>query len=126
MKLSKQISGQKFCIYYIVFDDGSCPAGDFLEQLKQNNVASHRSLVILLKRHAEYGQIMNERKSKCIEGRRNLFEFKSSQGDRLTYFYLKGWRTVLIHGFHKGAPAGTEYDRAERIRDQYLREVEDV
>ena len=121
MILSLQYLGERFNIYAIICDDGSCPAVDFLEQVKQNDLASHRSLVTTFKIHADHGPIMNERKSKYI--RRNLFEFKSTQGDRIIYFYLPDRKTVLTHGFHKGTPAQVEYRKAERIRDQYLREV---
>ena len=105
MKLALQYQGQKFDIYAIVCNDGSCPAIDFLEQVKQNNPASHKSLVNVFKRHVECGPIMNEEKSRHIEERGNLWEFKSMQGDRLLYFYLPRRKTVLVHGFHKGVPA---------------------
>jgi len=122
MKLSLQYQGKKFYIYAIDIN-GSCPAVEFLEQLKQNNSASHRSLTSVYTFHADYGPIWNERKSRAIEGRQNLLEFKSTQGDRLLYFYLGGSRTVLTHGFHKGATAKVEYDKAETMRNQYLKEV---
>lgn len=124
MKISPQYRGQKFTIYAIVYDDGSCPTVDFLEQVKRNKPAAHRSLVSVYKWHADSGPIINERKSKIIEGRKNLYEFKSSQGYRIPYFYLPNGRTVLTHGFHKGSPAKieAEYDKAEKLRDQYLEE----
>ncbi len=124
MKLSLQYRGRIFHILAIDLDNGSCPAVGFLEQVKRRNPASHKSLVNLYMRHADFGHIRNIRKSRAIEGRQNLLEFKSKQGDRLLYFYLSGSRTVLAHGFHKGAPAKAEYDKAEKMRDQYLREVE--
>ena len=126
MKIELQYRGQKFNIYAIINDDGSIPAVEFLEQLKQSNPASHKSLVAVYKRHADHGQIKNTLKSRFIKGRVNLLEFKSRQGDRILYFYLPNRKTVLTHGFHKGTPAEAEYRRAERIRDQYLREVENV
>ena len=128
MTLSLQYRGQVFSIYAIVFDDESCPAIDFLKQVKQNNPASHKSLVNIYTRHAEHGQIRNIRKSKAVKGHRNILEFKSEQGDRLLYFYLPDRKTVLTHGFHKykGTPAKTEYNKAERMRNQYLEEVGNV
>jgi hypothetical protein len=128
MKLALKYRGQQYNIYAIVCDDGSCPAFDFLEHVKQQNSASHKSLVNLLIRHADHGQIRNQKKSRPIKGRKRqigrLFEFKSNQGDRLLYFYQQGQKTILIHGFHKGAPVRAEYKKAEGMRDQYLREVE--
>lgn len=123
MRLAIQYSGQKFIICAIVCNDESCAVVDFLEQVKRDNIASHRSLVNIIKRHADSGVIRNVRKSRVIRGRRNLLEFKSKQGDRLLYFYGPHGITVLVHGFHKGAPEQAEYDKAEAMRDQYLREV---
>ncbi len=120
MRLRLLKSGSAFNIYAIVLDDDSCPADDFLKQVKQQDLASHKSLVNILLRHAGHGEIRNKRKSKVIEGRANLLEFKTYQGDRLVYFYLQGSKTVLTHGFHKGVPASAEYDRAEAMRDRYL------
>ena len=113
-------SGVVFSIYAIVLDDNSCPADDFLKQLRHQDLASHKSLVNILTRHADHGEIRNKRKSRVIEDRNNLFEFKTYQGDRAVYFYLPGRMTVLTHGFHKGVSASAEYDRAEAMRDQYL------
>ena len=111
--------GSVFSIYAIVLNDDSCPADDFLKQLKHQDLASHKSLVNILTRHADHGEIRNKKKSRVIEDRANLLEFKTHQGDRLVYFYLPGRMTVLTHGFHKGVPASAEYDRAEAMRDQY-------
>lgn len=123
MSLSLQYRGTVFSIYAIVCSNGSCPVIDFLEQVKQNDPASHRSLVNIYQRHADYGQIWNIRKSRSVRGYKHLLEFKSKQGDRLVYFYLSGAKTVLTHGFHKGARADVEYDKAKKMRDQYIREV---
>jgi len=116
--------GSKFNIYALVLDNGTCPAEDFLEQVKQRDPASLKSLINVLTRHAEYGEIRNERKSRVIKGRRNLLEFKTNQGDRLLYFYLPDYKTVLTHGFHKGASESDEYDKAEAMRDQYRKEAD--
>jgi len=113
-----------FSMYAVVLDNGTCPAEDFLEQVKQRDPASHKSLVNIIARHADYGQIRNKRKSRFIKDRGGLLEFKTHQGDRLVYFYLPDRRTVLTHGFHKGAFASDEFDKAEAMRDQYRKEAE--
>lgn len=123
MRLALQYRGQRFMIYAIVCNDESCYAVDFLDHVKRNNLASHKSLINIIKRHADFGGIWDKAKSRVIRGRNNLLEFKSKQGDRLLYFYGPQGMTVLISGFHKGAPVQDEYDKAETIRDQYLREV---
>ncbi|MDP2719346.1 MAG: type II toxin-antitoxin system RelE/ParE family toxin [Dehalococcoidia bacterium] len=124
MRLQLEYPGKKFDIYYIVLNNGSCPANDFLENVKQNRQDSHKSLIALLKRHADDGPIFNIKKSRPIEGYQKLLEFKSRQGDRLIYFYLPDKKTVLIDGFHKGAVAETEYRKADTIKNNYLREAE--
>ncbi len=123
MRLKLQRQGRKFAIYAVLLDNGKCPAFDFLEEAKRNNPASHESLVRIYTMHADSGPIRNKTKSRVIEGRQNLLEFKSRQDDRLLYFYLSGSRTVLTHGFHKGAPAEAEYDKAEKMAIIYLTKV---
>lgn len=124
MRLQLHYRGRRFQIYALVLDNGSCPAVEYLEQLKRNNFASFKSLANIYKRHAENGPILNKEKSRDIKGYKDILEFKSRQGDRLLYFYSKGQRTVLTNGFHKGTPAKAEYEKAEKIREQYIREVE--
>ena len=120
MKLRLLKNGLVFSIYAIVLDNDFCPADDFLKQLEHQDLASHKSLINILTRHADHGEIKNKTKSRVIEDRKNLLEFKTYQGGRLVYFYSPGRRTILTHGFHKGVPASAEYDRAEAMRDQYL------
>jgi hypothetical protein len=120
MRLRLVQNGSTLSIYAVVLDNGACPAEDYLERVRQRDRASHKSLVNLLTRHAEHGPMRNEKKSRAIKGKENLWEFKTRQGDRIPFFYLAGGKTVLTHGFHKGAPARTEYRKAEAIRDRYL------
>jgi hypothetical protein len=122
MRLKLLKAGGRFSIYAVVLDNGTCPAEVYLEQVRRRDLASHKSLVNILTRHADHGAIRNERKSRVIKGRRRLLEFKTNQGDRLLFFYLRDQKTVLTYGFHKGASESDEYDKAEAIRDQYSRE----
>jgi hypothetical protein len=124
MKLRLIYRGALSSINAIVLDNGDCPAQDFLNYLERNDIASHKSIKSILIKHAELGGIRNYHKSRVITGRENLLEFKTKRGDRLMYFYLPGHKTMLTHGFHKGAVESSEYDRAERIRNQYYREIE--
>jgi hypothetical protein len=124
MRIELFYKGQKFDIYVIVTNDGERPAIDFLAQLKQANTTSHKTIINVLLRHAEHGPILNEEKSRPIKGKKydGLYEFKSKQGARLLYFYLKGKITVLTSGFQKGAPANIEYKKARTMRDQIMKE----
>jgi hypothetical protein len=124
MKLKVLYQGNISSINAVVLDNGDCPAEEFLKHLERTDKASYKSLAHTITLHADYGTIRNKEKSKIIEGRGNLLEFKTRNGDRLVYFYLPGHRTILTHGFHKGAVAKAEYTRADKIRDQYCREFE--
>jgi hypothetical protein len=124
MKLHLIYKGPLSRVLAVVFENGDCPADEFLKQLERNDVVSHKSMKSILIGHADNGEFRNKQKSRVIVGRKNLLEFKTKHGDRLMYFYLPGHRTILTHGFHKGAVESSENNRAERIRDQYCREVE--
>ncbi len=117
-----QYRGQRFTISAIVLDSGDCPAVEFLQQVKQDDLASYKSLAAILERHADCGQIWNKQKSRAVKGHLKIFEFKSNQGDRLLYFFQAGHMTLLTNGFHKGDPEKAAYEKAERIREQYLKE----
>ena len=124
MELRRLKTGLVNSIDAVILNNGDCPAEEFLKLLERNDKASYKALAHILVRHADYGVLRNREKSKVISGRGNLLEFKTRNGDRLIYFFLPGHRTILTHGFHKGAVASAEYNRAEKIRDQYRREVE--
>jgi hypothetical protein len=127
MKLLSYYEGQQYNIYALACDDGSCPAFDFLKRIKRDDPASHKALVYLLSRHADVGQIINERKSRYLNGGKSklgkFLEFKTTQGDRLLYFYEPGRKTILAHGFSKGAKVKIEITKARTMRDQYMKEV---
>jgi hypothetical protein len=123
MKIVILFRGQNFNIYGIVLNDGSCPVDDFLEQLRQNDLASHKSIIGILKRHAEAGPIWNPEKSRPVEGYNDLYEFKSTQGARLPYFYMPDKVTIITHGFKKGRPPKLEFDKAADMKMQYLTEI---
>lgn len=123
MNIELKYRGLKFDIYVIVLNDGSRPAIDFLEQLKQDDFASFKSLVSVYTMHADHGPLLNETKSRLIKGYDNLYEFKTKQGARLTYFYMHGGKTIITHGFQKGAPAKAEFKKARLIKDLYIEEV---
>jgi hypothetical protein len=122
MRIELLLTGQKFDIYAVVDNNGDCPCIDFLERLKQEDIASHKSLVSILSAHAQRGPLLNIQKSRPVEGKDNLYEFKSRQGARLLYFFQPGGKTILTNGFKKGAAVKQEFDRSEKMRDQYLRE----
>ncbi len=125
MFLSVQYRGKKFEIAAVVLDDGTCPAANYLEHLRSYDRASWKSMVSVLRAHADFGPLFNPEKSRPIKGHKGVFEFKSRQGDRVLYFYA-GRRTILAHGFRKGAPAENEFTKAARLMNDYFREAGNV
>ena len=126
MRLSLQYEGKRSRIYALELDDGICPSVDFLEGLKRNSLPAHKSLVRRYSNHADQGPTHNPQHCLPVEGRENLFEWKTHQsgGKRLVFFNLPDGVVVMTHGFHKGAVARTEYDKAERHRDEYKRQIQ--
>ena len=82
MELRRLKTGLIFSVDAVVLNNGACPAEAFLERLRQNDLASHKSLVNILTRHADHGEMRNKKKSRVIEDRENLLEFKTQQGDK--------------------------------------------
>jgi len=118
--------GVRFGVFAIVFSDGSCPARSFLDEIEKNDNASYKTLLHLIRWHADCGPIRNERKSRKISGYDNLFEFKTDEGDRLLYFYCSGKKTVVTDGFRKGADKENrvEYKKSKLIKELYFKEVD--
>ena len=94
---------------------------EFLGDLKRSTPASHKTIVAVLKLHADSGPIHNECKSRLLKGSHGIYEFKSRQGDRIAYFYPSGERgvTILTHGFHKGDNVHVQIRRAENLKSRY-------
>jgi len=93
---------------------------DFLERLRRTNRNSAEALVRRSESLANHGPVANTAISRQIKGRKNLFELKSHQGDRLLYSLLPNGDIAFLGGFHKGAPPEPEFERAERYRDVIL------
>jgi len=127
MKLRLVTKGRRFTLYAIDQSDDpsvlSCPVMEFLSDLKRSTLASHKTLVAVLKLHADNGPIHNERKSRVLKGSDGIYEFKSRQVDRIAYFYSSGDRgvTILTHGFHKGDNVRVQIRRAENLKVKILR-----
>lgn len=120
MRLKLSYRGAKSSIYVVILPNGTSPALEFLEGLERHSPASHRSMAQRYKRHADHGMIRNKKISRHITGRGNLYEFKTHQGDRLLYFNRPRGGIVLTNGFHKEDPEQRAFDRAEKIRDDFL------
>ncbi|MHB8576125.1 MAG: type II toxin-antitoxin system RelE/ParE family toxin [Dehalococcoidia bacterium] len=118
MRLTLLLSGARFEVLALDLSDlrtaTDCPALDFLAELRTSEPKVERSLIAVINMHAQHGPLLNERKSRAL--RDGIFEFKAVSGARLLWFYASGRRTILSHGFKKGADANREIDRAIRLR----------
>jgi hypothetical protein len=118
MKPSTVRTGKSFLIMAIDLTDDpnieDCPTKSFINALTDSE---QKSIINLLKRHAEAGPIQDITKSR--ELRNGIFEFKTRQGIRILYFYAPGRRTILTHGFKKGARLADEISRAARMKMEW-------
>ena len=125
MNLRLLTRGSRFDLYAIDLSDTpeqtNCPVIEFLEDLKRSEPSSYKSIVSVLNLHADHGPVLNERKSRIVDRQSRIFEFKNRQGARLLYFYAADVerRTVLTHGFNKGANLRQELRRAQQLQSQY-------
>jgi len=95
-------------------DPEDCPAKSFFAALERS---SQRTLTNLLTRHADKGAIKNDKKSRHLGD--GIYEFKTTQGDRLLYFYDGLGTTILTHGFQKGAQVQAEIKKAKDLRAKW-------
>lgn len=70
-----------------------------------------------MRHHAEAGPILNEQKSRLL--RDDIYEFKTTQGARLLYFYTLDRRTMLTNGFQKGDNLDAAIRRAKDMRSAW-------
>lgn len=108
-------------------DENSCELLEFLEKLEEDTNSDATRLSYLISRTAEYGPPRNEQQCRALEGRHaeGLFEFKAPGGARILWFYDANRIIICTHGFVKkgtNTPRG-QIDRAQSIRQQYLKET---
>lgn len=113
-------TGAKAVIELFVFDDGSCPARDYLDELNGTDRQRIDSLFELM---CARGEIRNKEQFKKLEGSNGIFEFKRYQ-TRVLCFFGKGSpaRLVLTNGVTKKSNKHAKSDirRAEDMRQRYM------
>lgn len=117
MRLELVTQGKRYSVWAIVRSEDplDCPAISFLGSLGES---SRKKVANILRLHAEEGIIRNEQKSRFLED--GIYEFKTTDGVRLLYFYASEQRTILTHGFKKGSKLATEIRRAKRLRKEWI------
>lgn len=124
MKQVLLIEGSRFRIFAVDISSDEtvedCPVMDFIAEMAE---PSRKSLLALLRMHADHGPITNERRSRKLS--ENIFEFKTRQADRVYYFYNPGGQTILTHGSRKPSSSmvRNEVQREERMMAQYRKEI---
>jgi hypothetical protein len=99
--LPLDVANPKFRIYALG-DNGTFPTIDFLEQLAAANKDSYDRLMAQLAQVSEHGPITNDkRKSRILKNDPKIYEFKTKDANRITWFYDKGSVILCTHGFHK-------------------------
>lgn len=86
--------GSKLRIECMERANGSCPAGEFLDRLKEQD---RKKLDVIFEMLGDMGRIHNDLKFKKVEGR--IFEIKSHQ-IRIFCFFTSG-RLILLYGIKK-------------------------
>ena len=130
MKQVLLIEGSRFRIFAVDISSDEtvedCPVMDFIAEMAEpsrNGRTIRKSLLALLRMHADHGPITNERRSRKLS--ENIFEFKTRQADRVYYFYNPGGQTILTHGSRKPSSSmvRNEVQREERMMAQYRKEI---
>lgn len=124
MRLIAVVTGPKFEVLALDISRepgiSDCPATAFLDDLKSTMPAAYKSIVGVIRLHANQGPLRNEQKSRLL--RDGIYEFKSRQGARILWFYGQRGQTVLTHGFKKGVSLDPEIKRARDLRSDWERE----
>jgi phage-related protein len=113
----------EFTLEFYETSAGTCPVREFLDELKESNPHDFAAVLAGLAklRNREYHR---PPLSKPIGD--DLFELRhvGKLNTRVLYFFMKGRRIILVHGFRKKAKALPEQDRQaamERKRDWLAR-----
>ena len=114
--------GARHQVIALGLQDGSCPAGEFLDDLDESDTAKIAAIVQYL---GDRGHLSNPEKFKKIEGS-SVFEIKSFQ-IRIFCFFASDRRLVLLYGLRKKKNKHKNADirRAERYREWYESQLEE-
>lgn len=114
--------GARHQVIALGLSDGSCPAGDFLNELDDSDTAKVAAIIQYL---GDRGSYANREKFKKVEGSK-VFEIKSFQ-IRIFCFFSSDRRLVLLYGLRKKKDKHKSADirRAEEYREWYESQLEE-
>ena len=98
VKLVKRQEGDAFTIYALQ-PGRDCPVENFLAEAFAKTPDEVEKLIALIDRTADHGIPKNKTKVNTLGD--GLFEFKTSGGLRLIWFYDAGQLIICTHGFVK-------------------------
>ena len=115
-----EYDGSRFRISCLEFQDGSCPAGEFIDGLDKSE---RRKLDVLFERLGDHGSIHNAEQFKKVEGSDGIWEFKRHQ-IRVLCFFTPNRQVILLFGLRKKKDKHSRQDieRAEAYKTTYLRQ----
>ncbi|MGH7570606.1 MAG: type II toxin-antitoxin system RelE/ParE family toxin [Gemmatimonadota bacterium] len=114
--------GRKLTIRCVEYQDGSCPADDFIRSLSDSESAS---LQPTFEKLGDEGVLHNKERFKKIEGSEGIFEVKHHQV-RILGFFTPRKEFILVDGTKKKKHKHKKADitKAENVRAAYFKALE--
>lgn len=122
MELEQLYQGKMKTVAFLVLDDGSCPAQDFLRSLDSTQKGLEGSMRNRIKGIIDHWPPRNPDAFKRLKNHGNIYEFKRKPA-RIMCFSL-GRIIVLTHGFIKRGSSSSkkdkqQYAKTKRFAEQY-------
>ena len=117
MRFRHQIAGDKLNVVALELDNKSCPAIEYLRNLKTRDSDSHESMHGRIKFRANQLTITNKMISRPLTGKpyRGLYRL-SVKSERLLYCFVKGGTVVLLNGYSKTDNEKSAWERARQYK----------
>lgn len=100
---------------------GKSPFQSYMQDLANDNKQSDiNKIIYFLELLGKYGPEINKvlkNAVKAIDSKRGIYELRP-KNNRILYFYLKGKRIVLLHGFKKKSRTTPDKEIKKAIREQ--------
>lgn len=106
---------------YALGDGQTVETVDFLEEMSLKRAKELNKLNALLERALEHGTPRNEQKCRTLGN--GIYEFKTTGGLRLVWFWDAGQMIICTHGFEKASqktPRG-QIEKALAKKDEYFK-----
>ena len=117
MRFRHQIAGAKLTVVALELDNKSCPAIEYLRDLKARDADSHESMHGRIKYRADQLTITNRMISRPLTGKpyQGLYRL-STKSERLVYCFVKGGMVVLLNGYTKTDNEKSAWERGRQYK----------